>query len=76
MPKKIEIDFNHISGQIRIGKFCFHWYNPDARFPGWTCISWGEASLEFGDIDSGNGIHFIKYVNGELAFHRTLLKIN
>jgi len=74
--KAIEFDSSSTGGQIKIGKFIFHWANPCHRFPGYTCISFGSTSLEFGDIDAGNGIFFVKYVNGELACHRTILKIN
>ena len=74
----MSIDLSSTSGLIRLGKLAFLWSNPDERFgfSGYSCISYGNTSLEFGDIDAGNGIFLVKYVNGELAYHRALLKIN
>lgn len=68
-----DIDSN--GSLIRIGPFAILCQNRDAEFPGFTTLSWGNYSLEFGDIDAGNGIHFTRFKDGDIDLQRTLIKL-
>ena len=67
------IDSN--GGLIRIGSAAVLWQNRDEEFPGFTTLSWGDSSFEFGDIDAGNGIHFTTFRDGDISFQKTLLRL-
>lgn len=67
------IDSN--GGLIRIGSAAILWQNRDEEFPGFTTLSWGDSSLEFGDIDAGNGIHLTTFRDGDISFQKTLLRV-
>lgn len=62
-------------GLIRIGPAAILWQNQDEEFPGFTTLSWGDSSLEFGDIDAGNGIHVTIFKDGDIDFQKTLLRL-
>lgn len=62
-------------GLIRIGPAAIVWQNPDSEFSGFTVLSWNDYSLEFGDLDEGNGIHVTGYADGYIAYSKTLLKL-
>lgn len=67
------IDSN--GGLIRIGPAAILWQSKDSEFPGFTTLSWGDSSLEFGDIDAGNGIHFTRFKDGDIDLQRTLIRL-
>ena len=69
-------DIDSTGGLIRIGSAAILWQNKDEEYPGFTTLSWGDASIELGDIDAGNGIHFTCFKDGEIEYQRTLLKIS
>ena len=64
------------NGAIRLGPLAITWQNPDAEYPGFTVLSYGDTSIEFGDIDAGNGIYYSRYEDGDLAVSRTLLRLS
>ena len=71
------IDIDTHGGLIRFGPFAIAWGNSDYYndFPGFTTVSAGNYSLEFGDIDAGNGIHLTKYADGDIEYTKTLVKV-
>lgn len=68
-------DLTSDSGLISVGPFSFHWYSKDDQFPGFTSLNAGNYGLEFGDIDSGNGIFFVKYGDGDIDYIKTLVQL-
>ena len=65
-------------GLIRFGPFAIAWGNADTAcdFPGFTTVSWGDYSLEFGEIDAGNGIHVTKYDGqGDIEYTRPIIQL-
>ena len=68
-------DINSDSGLVNVGPFSFHWCNKDDYFPGFASFSLGDYSLEFGEIDSGNGIFFVKYGDGDIDYIKTLIQL-
>lgn len=66
------ISSNH--GRIDIGKLMITWWNQDEEFHGFTTISYGDHSIEFGDIDNGNGIFYVRYEDGDLVVNRPLIR--
>ena len=69
------IRINSDSGTIRLGPFALVWQNPDAEYGGFTVFSYRDTSIEFGDIDAGNGIHITRFEEGDVAWQQTLLLI-
>ena len=69
------LDISDTGGLVRLGPLAIFWQNPDTEYPGFTTISWGDNSIEFGDIDNGNGIHVTGFKDGEIAYSRTLIKL-
>lgn len=67
------IDSN--GGLIRIGPAAILWQNRDNEYPGFTTLSWGDSSIEFGDIDAGNGIHITTFKDGDIDYSKTLLRL-
>lgn len=67
------IDSN--GGLIRIGPAAILWQNRDNEYPGFTTLSWGDSSIEFGDIDAGNGIHVTIFKDGDIDYSKTLLRL-
>ena len=63
------------NGAIRLGPLAITWQNPVAEYPGFTLLSYGNTSIEFGDIDAGNGIHITRFKDGEIFSQQTLLLI-
>tara|TARA_B100000035_G_scaffold284426_1_gene267343 strand:+ start:249 stop:494 length:246 start_codon:yes stop_codon:yes gene_type:complete len=68
-------------GHGNIGQLCWAWQNQeyiDSTFAddyiGFTTIGFGDWSLEFGDIDQGNGIHLTHWKDGDVAWSKTFLK--
>lgn len=68
-------DITTDGGLIRIGSFAILWQNADLEFPGFTTFSTDRYSLEFGDIDLGNGIFFVKYGDGDIDYVKTLAQL-
>lgn len=68
-------DINSNGGLLRIGPAAILWQNRDEEFPGFTTLSWGDSSLEFGDIDAGNGIHLTTFRDGDISFRKTLFRL-
>lgn len=68
-------DIDSTGGLIRVGPAAILWQNKDEEYPGFTTLSWGDSSIEFGDIDADNGIHITTFKDGDIAFQKTLLRI-
>ena len=69
------IRINSENGVIRLGPFSFFWQNPEPEYPGFTVLAYKDTSIEFGDIDAGNGIFITRFKEGEIAWQRALLQI-
>ena len=71
------IRINSNGGSIALGKFSFSWSNADPVFQwaAYSVLCWGDWSLEFGDIDNGNGIFLTHFKDGDLEFTKTLLRL-
>jgi len=69
-------DITDDGGLIRLGNLAILWQNQDTilDFPGFTVISSGSYSLEFGAIDNGNGVFVTKYKDGDIEYSRPLLQ--
>ena len=61
-------DLSDTGGFIRLGSFAILWQNPDSEYPGFTTLSLGDYSLEFGEIDAENGIYLTKYGQGDIEY--------
>ena len=60
------LDITSNFGNLRIGSLSILWGNAAHGLCGYTCVSWGETSIEFGDIDQGKpGIYLTRYDSGE-----------
>ena len=68
-------DISHDGGLIRIGPFSLLWQNPDQEFPGFTALNAWNYGLEFGDIDSGNGIFITKYGDGDIEYTSAIVRL-
>lgn len=68
-------DINSTGGLIRFGSCAILWENSTEEFPGFTAFSIEEYSLEFGEIDSGNGIFLTHYSDGDIQYTQPLLLI-
>lgn len=68
---------NSNGGHFKLGKFSFSWQNTDSfhEWEGYSVLCWADWSLEFGDIDNGNGIHLTHYKDGDIDFTKTLVRI-
>ena len=62
-------------GHICIGNWSLLWENATNEFPGFTAIANSDYSLEFGEIDNGNGIFLTKYGYGDIEFTKPILKL-
>ena len=69
-------DISDTGGLIRLGPFAILWQNPDSEYPGFTTFSWNDTSLEFGDIDNGNGVYLTGFRDGEIEYSRKLLQLS
>jgi hypothetical protein len=69
------IDITSDGGLIRIGSFAILWQNADLEFPGFTTFSNAHYSLEFGEIDQGNGIFITKYDDRDIEYIKPLLQL-
>ena len=67
-------DICSLGGLIRFGPLALLWQNASFEFPGFTTISAGQYSLEFGEIDCGNGIFVTKYADGDIEYIKTVLQ--
>lgn len=63
------------SGHITFGPLGISWGNQVDDLAGYFVLSWSDRCLEFGDIDAGNGIHYTRWEDGEVATQHTLLRI-
>lgn len=70
-------NINATFGEINIGPFRFHWFNPDGdEDPGFTILSFGERNVELGQVDQDRpGIYLTRYDAGEVYQTRTLLTL-
>ena len=68
-------DVSDTGGLVRLGPFALLWQNPDSEYPGFTTISWGDYSLEFGEIDAGNGIFITVYGDGDILQTLPIVKL-
>ena len=68
-------DLSDTGGLIRFGSFAILWQNPDNEYPGFTTFSWGYYSLEFGEIDAGNGIFLTVYGDGDILQTLPIVKL-
>ena len=68
-------DLSDTGGFIRLGSFAILWQNPDSEYPGFTTLSWGDYSLELGEIDAENGIYFTKYGQGDIEYMLPIIKL-
>ena len=68
-------DISDTGGLVRLGPFAILWQNPDSEYPGFTTLSWGDYSLEFGEIDAGNGIFLTAYADGDIAYTKPIVKL-
>ena len=62
-------------GIISLGWFAVVWGNKIDGLPGFTALSFGDVNLEFGEIDSGNGIHLTTFKDGDIDIQRTLVNL-
>ena len=71
------ITIDSYGGLIRFGPLALAWGNTDTLndFPGFTTLSYGNYSLEFGDIDAGNGIFLTRYADGDIEFTKPIVKL-
>jgi hypothetical protein len=69
------IRINSENGVIRLGPFSLFWQNPEPEYPGFTVLAYKDTSIEFGDIDAGNGIHITRFKDGEIFSQQVLLKL-
>ena len=67
-------DITSGGGLIRLGSFAILWQNSDEEYPGFTTLSTGTYSLEFGEIDLGNGIFITKYSDDDIEYTRPLIQ--
>ena len=70
----IQIDSS--GGIIRLGSLAMSWGNADryGQFPGFTTLSLGDHSVEFGNIDNGNGIFYVRYEDGDIVVNQPLVR--
>lgn len=71
-------DINSGGGLIRLGSLAICWENQDSinDYPGYTTISCGNYSLEFGELDAELGVNLIKFDGyGEIQSRRTIFNI-
>ena len=68
------LNIDSTGGLIRIGPFAILWQNGDEEFSGFTTLSTGTYSLEFGEIDQGNGIFITKYSDDDIEYIKPLLQ--
>ena len=69
------LDISDTGGLVRLGPFALLWQNPDNEYPGFTTFSLGDYSLEFGDIDAGNGIFLTVYGDGDILQTLPIVKL-
>ena len=69
------IDITPNGGLVRLGAFAILWQNADSEFPGFTTLSNDRYSLEFGEIDQGNGIFITKYNDRDIESIKPLLHL-
>lgn len=71
------VDINSRHGEIKLGPFRLHWFNPDGNDdPGFTILSFRETNVEFGQVDQDRpGIYLTRYDQGEVIPTRTLLTL-
>ena len=62
-------------GLLRIGPAAILWQNAHGEYPGFTTLSWGDSSIEFGEIDAGNGIHITTFKDGDIDVQKTLVRL-
>lgn len=68
-------DISSTGGLIRLGFFAILWENATEEFPGFTAFSIEEYSLEFGEIDCGNGVFLTSYADGDIQYTKPLILI-
>ena len=68
-------DLSDTGGLVRLGPLAILWQNPDSEYPGFTTISWNDYSLEFGEIDAGNGIFLTHYADGDIEYTKPIIQL-
>ena len=68
-------NINSNNGHICIGNYSILWENAEGEFPGFFVIANNDYSLEFGEIDDGNGIFLTKYGLGDVEYTKPLIRI-
>jgi len=70
------INITSDSGHINLFGLTLHWFNQDDAFdfPGYFCIGYNNYSLEFGEIDMGNGIYLVEYADGDVNLLKTFVE--
>ena len=68
-------DVSDTGGLVRLGSFALLRQNADEQYPGFTTFSFGEYSLEFGEIDAGNGIFITTYADGDILQTLPIVKL-
>ena len=68
-------DVSDTGGLVRLGPLALLWQNPDSEYPGFTTFSFGNYSLEFGEIDAGNGIFLTTYFDGDILQTLPIVKL-
>ncbi len=71
----MNFDITPDGGLIRLGPYALLWENSTDEYPGFTTISNGEYSLEFGEIDQGNGIFVTKYTDEDIEYTKALIQL-
>ena len=69
------LDISDTGGLVRLGPFAVLWQNADEQYPGFTTFSFGEYSLEFGEIDAANGIFVTTYADGDILQTLPIVKL-
>lgn len=68
----ITSDSGHISF---FGHFAIIWENATNEYPGFAALTTSSYSLEFGEIDNGNGVFLTKYGDGDIEYTKPILRI-
>ena len=69
------IEITSDSGHIYWGGFSLLWENAVDDLPGFLAIGSPNYSLEFGDIDNGNGVFLTKYGQGDIEYSKQIIKL-
>ena len=71
------INLDSEGGVIILGPLAISWGNADPEFgaDGFCSFSYGQYSLEFGDVDQGTpGIYLTHYSDGDIEYSKPLVQ--